>query len=72
MKTTNRSEAQIERQRNRHRNAGRYGKINPCELCGKSAGADYMSDERCNSVWEGHGVTLCEKCAREAERHERQ
>jgi hypothetical protein len=51
---------QAERQRTRV--AGRYSKLNPCELCGKSAGADYFSaaDVDANG---GVGLILCAKCA---------
>lgn len=45
---------------------GRFDKLNPCELCGKSAGADHYSDDRCNTL--GYGLVLCkndaEKCAK--------
>jgi hypothetical protein len=40
---------------------GRFNKLNPCELCRQSAGAEYVSDDRCNVY--GWGVTLCGKCA---------
>jgi hypothetical protein len=63
-------------ERQRTRKAGRYSKMNPCELCGKSAGADYFSDDRCNTTSVdrigaagvpygagGPGLVLCGKCA---------
>lgn len=44
--------AQVSRQTiGREHRTGRYTRHNPCELCGKSAGANYYSDERCNR-WE--------------------
>lgn len=50
---------QAKRQSTREGN-GRYAKLNPCECCGRSAGADYCSDDRCNTT--GHGLILCAKC----------
>lgn len=41
--------------------AGKYAKLNACECCGRSAGADHFSDERCNTL--GKGLVLCERCA---------
>lgn len=43
------------------RKTGQFDKLNPCEKCGKSAGEDYYSDDRCNRT--GVGVVLCRKCA---------
>ncbi len=57
MTTTKKTAAQIERQLTRK--AGKYSKLNPCRSCGKSAGADYCSDERLGVK----GEVLCEKCA---------
>jgi len=50
---------QRERQEARSAN-GKYVKLNPCEKCGKSAGADYYSLPDCNET--GEGVCLCKKC----------
>jgi hypothetical protein len=51
---------QHERQRARSRD-GRYNKLNPCEMCGKSVGADYCSvgDE---NEFDGRGLVLHAKC----------
>jgi hypothetical protein len=43
------------------RNNGKFDRLNPCELCKKSAGDNYFSDERCNTL--GPGLVLCQKCA---------
>jgi hypothetical protein len=51
---------QSERQKTREK-SGQYAKMNPCECCGKSAGADYYSDDRCNRLG-GHGLVLCWTC----------
>lgn len=55
------SEAQKERQLHRDEKTGKYTVMNPCELCGKSTGHNYYSDERCNQ-W-GVGLILCEQDA---------
>ena len=61
-KTTKRpTQAQVTRQETRSSASGMYTKLNPCEGCGKSAGADYYSDERCNTLI--NGLVLCSKCA---------
>ncbi len=39
-----------QRERQQHRDRGRYAKVNPCYVCGKSAGVDYPdADETVNS-----------------------
>lgn len=50
---------QSERQASRD-GGGRYNKLNPCECCGRGAGANYYSDERCNAT--GYGLVLCKRC----------
>lgn len=52
--------AQIERQRAREEASGRYGKLNPCALCGKSAGYDYFTPSWGQVA--GH-TTFCNKCS---------
>lgn len=54
---------QARRQESRNQRSGRYEKHKPCELCGLSAGEDYVSDPRCNDVLHGQGLVLHEKCA---------
>ena len=56
----NATRKQVERQHHRNSN-GRYARMNACELCGKSAGVDYYSDERCNAT--GIGLVLHRSCA---------
>jgi hypothetical protein len=62
MAKTQQTPAQRERQRSKHRNAGRYAKVNPCDRCGRSAGVDYYSDPR-HEQHGGYGLCLCEPCA---------
>jgi hypothetical protein len=53
---------QRERQDRAHRErSGRYAKLNPCNACGRSAGADYESNDRCNEH-DGFGLVLCARC----------
>lgn len=49
---------QTERQKARAAN-GKYKILNPCEFCGKSAGANYASLENCNET--GIGVCVCDR-----------
>lgn len=53
-----RTKAQRERQHGRNRN-GTYGVFNRCELCGKSAGADFFSVERNGEII----PCVCAACA---------
>ena len=59
--TNRKTDAQVTRQKTRSDLSGKYTKLNPCEGCGKSAGANYYSDERCNTLVKG--LVLCCKCA---------
>jgi hypothetical protein len=52
---------QAQRERQNHRERGKYSKMNICEICGKSCGANYYSASDCNKT--GVNVTLCKKCA---------
>ena len=45
---TPRSELQQKRQKHRARD-GKYDKVNPCYICGNSAGENYVSDQRTDS-----------------------
>lgn len=62
------SEKQRRRQGKDYRDAGRYAKVNPCYLCGKSAGVEYCSHPLtdCEGTdGESFGdiaLCLCEKC----------
>jgi hypothetical protein len=53
---------QAERQKKRSRSTGRYTQLNPCEVCGKSAGADYFSARGVDDVLGGRGLVLCGDC----------
>ena len=61
-----RTAAQVKRQDFRDR--GKYTKVNPCYLCGKSAGVDYFSDRRTDRVdsagnsWDDIALCLCADC----------
>ena len=58
------TEAQTERQRPEHRAKGRYAKVNPCNVCGKSSGVDYVSDRRTDTGDFGDlALCLCDRCA---------
>jgi len=63
------SRTPAQRERQLHRDAGKYAKVNPCYRCGKSAGIDYYSDERTDTKdsegneWGDHALCLCERCA---------
>lgn len=64
-----------QKRRQKHRAAsGRYELVNPCNLCGKSAGVNYFSDRRldtidsCGHDWGGLGLCLCAKCASKLDR----
>ena len=55
-----------ERQWFRNKVSGRYAATPHCEICGKnpkSARWDYLSDDRCNNVFQGRGLVLCGACA---------
>jgi hypothetical protein len=60
--TTPRTQYQIDRDETRSESTGRFTKLNPCEVCDKSAGANYYSDDRCNTT--GFGLCLCKRCAK--------
>lgn len=68
MSTPPRTPAQISRQQDRHREKGKYSKVNPCYVCGKSAGFNYFSHDMTDSVsplgasWGDEGLVLCAKC----------
>ena len=65
-----RTPAQRERQDSQHRDGGKYAKVNPCYLCGKSAGVNYSSDRRTDTTdsagndWGDIALVLCARCAK--------
>src|SRR3990167_5303137 len=64
---TPRSALQQQRQKHRSRN-GKYDKVNPCYICGKSAGENYFSDQRTDSLdsegneWGDQALCLYGRC----------
>jgi hypothetical protein len=60
--TKDRTWKQVERDRTRE--GGQFKKMNPCEVCGKGAGADFFtSDHHDKGLIGPLGHILCEKCA---------
>lgn len=57
------SEAQRERQSNRHRDNGRYAKVNPCRVCNESAGVGYYSHHDTDGLINDQLLVLCKQCA---------
>lgn len=63
-----RTPAQRERQADRHRDGGRYAKVNPCQRCGKSAGVDFCSYRFTDCVdpfgnhWGDEALVVCDSC----------
>ncbi len=57
---------QVQYQREVTRSSGKYQKVNPCEICGKSSGVDYYSLSDCNET--GKGLVTCRKCAEKYEK----
>ena len=58
--------AQRQRQSHRER-TGKYALVNPCYLCGKSAGEDYWSHhadetDSAGNSWGDLALVLCFKC----------
>ncbi len=53
---------------------GRYATVNPCQICGRSAGIDYCSDRRTDCVdsagnsWGDKALCLCGRCATKLEK----
>ena len=51
-----------QRQRQDHRDEGRYAKVNPCYHCGKSAGVNYCSHRETDRAFDDEGLVLCQSC----------
>lgn len=74
---TDKTYAQKARQR-RRTHAGRYEKMNECDLCGKALGEDYFSDIRVDSDVEMpdgsivnfgyYGLCLCARCCKKLDK----
>lgn len=64
------SPAQRERQRDEHRDRGRYARVNPCYVCDRSAGVNYWSHPLTDCLdaegigFGDLGLVLCSRCAK--------
>lgn len=62
-----------QQERQRFRDSGRYAKVKPCYVCGKSAGVDYCSHPMTDQTdtngqgWGDRALRLCMKCLRVTE-----
>lgn len=63
------TDKQADRQLHRTRRTGKYAKVNPCELCGKSTDHDnYYTIDWCNEApFNGRGLVLHAKCCAKLE-----
>lgn len=56
------------RERQTRTSDGRYAELNPCYVCGKSAGENYRSDSRTDTDDFGDiALVLCDPCAEKGE-----
>jgi hypothetical protein len=55
--------AQKQRQQTQHRDNGKYAKVNPCYVCGKSARVDYYSHPDTDITIGDDLLCLCKTCA---------
>ena len=53
-----------QKERQKYRENGRYAKVNPCYVCGKSAGVDYCSHPDTDGAIGDELLCLCEKCGK--------
>lgn len=53
---------QLERQKEQYRNKGKYAKVHPCYVCGKSAGINYFSHPDTDDLINDELLCLCKKC----------
>lgn len=51
-----------QRYRQKHRDNGQYAKVNPCYVCGKSAGEDYCSHPDTDGAINDQLLCLCADC----------
>lgn len=56
------TENQRARQRAEYRNKGKYAQVNPCYVCGKSAGINYSSHHDTDVTIGDDLLCLCSKC----------
>ncbi len=57
------TQAQRERQNHREK-SGRYDKVNPCYVCGRSAGVDYCSHGDTDYLFGDALLVICDGCSR--------
>jgi hypothetical protein len=57
-----RTDRQLKRD-NAKDSGGRFSKYPICELCAKPLHGEMYSDERCNTIGRGRGLTLHRRCA---------
>lgn len=67
-KNEKRSAAQKERQKEDYREHGKYAKVNPCYVCGKSAGVNYNSHPGTDHTINDELLVLCDKCMKKLEK----
>ena len=51
-----------QKRRQKFRKTGRYAKVNPCYVCGKSAGVEYFSHHDTDGAIGDELLCLCESC----------
>jgi cation transport regulator len=56
-----------QRQRQSYRDAGKYAKVNPCRICGKSAGVNYYAHPDTDVTIGDELLVLCKKCAKKTQ-----
>lgn len=52
-----------QQKRQKHRTDGKYAKVNPCYVCGESAGEDYCSHPDTDGLIADELLVLCDRCA---------
>jgi len=58
-----RTRKQRVRQDKEYRSKGRYGLVNPCYCCGKSAGVDPKGHPLTDTLgWDDHAICVCDRC----------
>jgi hypothetical protein len=56
-----------QQRRQNHRNNGQYAKVNPCNVCGKSSGDEYLSHPDTDVLIADELICLCLACYVELE-----
>ena len=65
-----RTPAQQQRQKEEYREHGKYAKVNPCYVCGKSAGVDYCSHPDTDKTIDDELLCLCKKCGEKLSKYD--